>query len=88
MRRMIVPPRSEGERTLPSLRTGLPLFAGLFAVAVALSAGLAYAGSALGRSAGATVLLTGSISGTLTDQGTGLPIASANVSAIGDTGNS
>lgn len=49
-------PHNKGECTLPSPRTGLPLFAVLFAAAVALSAGLVYAGRALGRSAGATGL--------------------------------
>lgn len=59
----------------------VPHVAGLLIVAVALSAGLAYARFTPGDNAGATQLVTGSISGIVTNQRTGMPIAGAGVVA-------
>jgi len=73
---------------LPSLRSGLPLFAVVLVAAVVASAGVVYASSGWGRSAVAAPLLTGGISGTVTDQATGLPIVGVGVGLYTESGSS
>jgi len=74
---MLVSHTREGERRLPSLRTGLPPFAVLVAAAVALSAGLVYAGPTVQRSSVAAQELTATPTGTATPTNTPTPTSTS-----------